>query len=79
LSFPTAWLLGTVNTGKRPAFWVQAFESPEEFRGVDLELFICNCLIMEGFRVDDCLKIAAWIQEKVDSFIDSQAQGIIYK
>lgn len=65
---------GHCKNWKATSMLVQIFESPDQFTGRDLQLFVCNCLEMEGFRTEDCLVIAAWLQEKVDSFVDSQTK-----
>jgi hypothetical protein len=59
---------------KAASMLVQVLEYPDQFTGLVLEKFVCNCLEMEGFRTEDCYAIAAWIQEKVNSFVDNQVK-----
>jgi hypothetical protein len=69
--FANSFRNGYCKHWKANSMLVQIFESPDQFTGVDLERFVCNCLEMEGFRTDDCLAIAAWIQERVNSLVDN--------
>jgi hypothetical protein len=72
--FVNSHRVGYCKHWKAASLLVQVFEYPDQFTGCDLQRFVCNCLEMEGFRTEDCLAIAAWIQERVDSFVDNQAK-----
>ena len=69
--FANSFRSGFCKEWKANSMLVQIFEEPDQFKGRELERFVRNCLEMEGFRTDDCLTIAAWIQERVDSLVDN--------